>query len=82
MIGKTHYVAVIGFETDKIDGEGNPKLKKSKLLVEDVDFYSAFNSLIEYLKTDSRGYSIKSMSEVKFEDSIGSKTISKVVKID
>lgn len=82
MIGNNHYIAVVGFETEKLDKEGNPKIKKSKLLIEGITFFDAFNTLTEYLKTDSRGYDIKSMAEAKFEDVIGQKKTSKVVKID
>lgn len=81
MIGTNHYIAIVGFEQDQLDKEGNPKIKKSKLLIEGVTFYDAFNTLLEYLKTDSRGYDIKSMSEAKFEDVVGQTTKSKVVKV-
>jgi len=74
-----HYVAVVAFETEKLDGEGNPKTKKAKFLLEGVTLYDAQESLIGYLKTDSRGWDIKSISEAKFEDIIGQKKMSKVV---
>lgn len=81
MIGQNHYIAIVGFETDKLDKEGNAKIKKSKLLIEGMTFYDAFNTLLDYLKTDSRGWDIKSMAEAKFEDVIGQTTKSKVVKV-
>ena len=68
---KRHFICIVGFETDKLDKEGNPKLKNSKFLVEDVDIFSALTSIHEYLKTDSRGYDVRSISEAKFEDIIG-----------
>jgi len=68
---KRHFVCVVGFETDQLDKEGNPKIKKYKFLVEDVDIFSALSSLHDYLKTDSRGYDVKSISEAKFEEIIG-----------
>ncbi len=77
-----HYVAVVAFETEKLDGEGNPKTKKAKFLIEGVTLYDAQESLMAYLKTDSRGWDVKSISEAKFEDIIGQKKTSKVVKMD
>lgn len=76
-----HYVAVVAFETDKLDKEGNPKTKKFKFLIEGVTLFDAHNSLMSYLKTDSRGYDVKSISEAQFEDIIGQKKTSKVVSI-
>lgn len=77
-----HYVAVVAFETEKLDSEGNPKTKKAKFLIEGVTLYDAQESLMAYLKTDSRGWDVKSISEAKFEDIIGQKKTSKVVKMD
>jgi hypothetical protein len=68
-----HYVAVVAFDTDKLDTEGNPKQKKAKFLIEGVTLYDAQESLINYLKTDSRGWDVKSISESKFEDILGAK---------
>lgn len=79
---KKNYVCVVGFETDQVDKEGNPKIKKAKFLVQDVALFAAVTTLIEYLKTDMRGYDIMSISEVKFEEIIGQKTKSAVVKIN
>lgn len=77
-----HYVAVVAFETDKLDKEtGNPKMKKSKLLIEGVTLYDAQNTLMEYLKTDSRGYDVRSIAHCVYEDILGSTTKSKVVKV-
>lgn len=69
MINRT-FTAVVGFDTDKLDTEGNPKQKKSKFLIPGVTLFDAFNSLNEYLKTDSRGWDVKSISESKYEDII------------
>ena len=77
-----HYVAVVAFETDKLDKEGNPKTKKSKFLVDGVTLYDALDSLMAYMKTDSRGWDIKSIAEAKFEDIIGQKKTTKVLKMD
>lgn len=68
------YTCVVGFETEKLDGEGNPKIKKAKYLVEGVTLYDALMSVTDYLKDDSRGSDIKSIAEAKFEDIIGEKT--------
>lgn len=80
MIGQNHYVAIVGFESEKLDKEGNPKIIKSKFLIEGVTFHDAYTTLTDYLKTDSRGYDIKSVAESKFEDVIG-KTKAKVVQL-
>lgn len=69
-----NYVCVVGFETEKIDKEtGNPKVKKSKFLVEGDSLYEALMNIIEYLKGDSRGYDIKSIAEARFEDVVNEK---------
>lgn len=79
---KKHYVCVVAFETDQLDKEGNPKVKKAKFLIEDVALFAAVSTIIDYLKTDNRSYELVSVSEAKFEDIIGQKTKSAVVKID
>ena len=74
MIGTNKYVAVVAFETDKIDkATGNPKTKKSRFLVNEETLNGALNVLMEYLKTDSRGFDIKSISESKYEDILNQK---------
>ncbi len=75
-----HYVAVVAFETDKLDKDGNPKTKKAKYLIEGELLFDAQNTLMEYLKTDSRGYDVKSIAEYSVED-ILEKTKKAVVKI-
>ena len=78
-----HYVAIVAFDTDKLDTEGNPKQKKAKFLIPGVTLFDAQNTLMEYLKTDSRGWDVKSISEAKFEDILEEKkkSLSKVVSI-
>lgn len=76
-----HYVSVVAFETDKLDKEGNPKTKKAKFLIEGVTLFDAQNTLMEYLKTDSRGYDVKSISQCSYEDILGSTKKTKVVKL-
>lgn len=72
------YTCVVGFETDKIDKEtGNAKEKKARFLVEGENLYDALMSMMEYLKDDTRGYDIKSISQAKFEDIVKAKKGSK-----
>ena len=78
---QNHYVAVVAFELDKLDKDGNPKTKKVKFLIEGMMLFDALNSIMDYLKTDSRGYDVKSIAEAKFEDIIGKTKASKVVKM-
>jgi hypothetical protein len=78
---ENHYVAIVAFELDKLDQEGNPKTKKAKLLVSGEILHDALETLTEYLKTDSRGWDIKSIALANFEDIIGQKKTSKVVKM-
>jgi hypothetical protein len=74
MIGTNNYVAVVAFETDKIDkATGEPKMKRTRFLVNEETLPGAMNALMDYLKTDSRGFDIKSVSESKYEDIIGKK---------
>jgi hypothetical protein len=78
-----NYVAVVAFDTDKLDPEGNPKQKKSKFLIPGVTLFDAQNTLMEYLKTDSRGWDVKSIAECKYEDILEqSKAKSKLLKMD
>ena len=65
---KKHYVCVVGYETDTLDKEGNPKIKRARYLVEALSFHEGVNTMVEYLKTDPRGNDIISFSESKFED--------------
>lgn len=65
-----HYTVTVGFDTEKLDQEGNVKQKKSKFLVDAESLYEALMNMLEYLKTDSRGYDVKSLVEAKFEDTI------------
>ena len=69
-----NYFCTVGFETDKLDKEtGLPKTKNSKYLVDGVTLYDALMNILEYLKGDSRGYNIKSITEAKLEDVIKEK---------
>jgi hypothetical protein len=77
-----NYVAVVAFDTDKLDTEGNPKTKKSKFLIKGITLFDAQNTLMEYLKSDSRGWDVKSISETKYEDILEQKKASKVVRMD
>lgn len=63
-----NYIAVVGFATDKLDPEGNPKIKKSKFIVQGETFYDAYSNLIEYLKDSVADHDIVSMSKANFED--------------
>lgn len=76
-----HYVAVVAFETDKLDKDGNPKTKKSKFLIEGVTLFDAQNTLMEYLKVDSRGYDVKSIAQCVYEDILGAAVKNKIVKM-
>lgn len=74
MIGNTSFTVVVAFDTDKFDkATGDTKKKNSKFLVQAVDFSEAYESIIKYLKTDSRGWTLKSISESKFEDIVNQK---------
>ena len=74
MIGTNNYVAVVAFETDKIDkATGEAKMKRSRFLVNEETLSGALNVLMDYLKTDSRGFDIKSISESKYEDILNQK---------
>lgn len=68
-----HYVCVVGFETEKVDSEGKFKEKKTKFLVEAETLYEGLMNMLEYLKTDSRGYDVKSITQAKYEDVIKGK---------
>lgn len=68
------YVCTVGFETEKMDKEtGKPKEKNAKFLVEGVSLYDALMNMTEYLKDDTRGYDIKSITQAKFEDIVKNK---------
>ena len=68
-----HYVAIVAFDTDKLDPEGNPKTKKSKFLIPGVTLFDAQNTLMDYLKSDSRGWDVKSITQFQVEDILAQK---------
>ncbi len=70
-----NYFCVVGFETDQLDkATGLPKVKKSKFLVDGEGVYDALMNMLEYLKGDTRGFDIKSITEAKLEDVVKEKS--------
>ena len=70
----SNYIAVVGFATDKLDPEGNPKIKKHKFLIAGETFYEAHMNLIEYLKDSASDNDIISMAKANFEDILSVKS--------
>jgi hypothetical protein len=59
-----HYLVTIGYETEQLDREGNPRLKKLKYLIEAESVEEATIVASKYRAEDMR--SSESISIVKF----------------
>ena len=49
-----YYQAIVAFETGALDGNGNPKVKKFKYIVESESVYEATTRISKYLAEDTR----------------------------
>ena len=63
-----YYQAIVAFETGALDGNGNPKVKKFKYIVESESVYEATTRISRYLKEDTRDSEIVSLVKAPYED--------------
>lgn len=63
-----YYQAIVAFETGALDGEGNPKVKKFKYIVESESVYEATTRVSKYLAEDVRDSEIVSLVKAPYED--------------
>ena len=56
-----YYQAIVAFETGALDGNGNPKVKKFKYIVEAESVYEATTRVSRYLSEDTRDSEIVSL---------------------
>lgn len=50
-----HYLVTIGYETERLDGDGNPRLQKTKYIVEAESIEEVSITMAKYRASDSRG---------------------------
>jgi hypothetical protein len=50
-----HYLVTIGYETERLDGDGNPRLQKTKYIVEAESIEEVSLRMAKYRASDSRG---------------------------
>tara|TARA_B100000287_G_scaffold308892_1_gene292067 strand:+ start:259 stop:492 length:234 start_codon:yes stop_codon:yes gene_type:complete len=63
-----YYQAIVAFETGALDGNGNPKVKKFKYIVESESVYEATTRVSKYLAEDTRDSEIVSLVKAPYED--------------
>ena len=65
-----NYTITVGYETENLDGDGNPKMKKSRYLVEAQSVEEAMIVIAKYRSEDSRGSEVLTITKATFEDVI------------
>jgi hypothetical protein len=63
-----YYQAIVAFETGALDGEGKPKVKKFKYIVESESVFEATTRVSKYLSEDNRDSEIVSLIKAPYED--------------
>jgi len=67
-----NYTITVGYETENLDGEGNPKMKKARYLVEAQSVEEAMLVIAKYRSEDSRGSEVLTITKAMFEDVLNS----------
>lgn len=65
-----NYTITVGFETENLDQDGNPKMKKSRYLVEAQSVEEAMLVIAKYRSEDSRGSEVLTITKATYEDII------------
>jgi hypothetical protein len=65
-----HYNVTVGFETENLDKDGNPKMKKSRYLVEAMSVAEAMGVISNYCSEDMRRYEVLTINKAMLEDVI------------
>ena len=77
-----YYLVTVGWETERLDREGNPRLIKTKYPVEAESTEEAVERMNRYMSDDSRSGRILTTTESKFECVIDPKNTPEVYKVD
>jgi hypothetical protein len=64
----TNYTITVGYETENLDKDGNPKMKKSRYLVEAESVEEAMLVMAKYRSEDMRSSEVVSITKSTFED--------------
>lgn len=64
----TNYTITVGYETENLDKDGNPKMKKSRYLVEAETVEEAMLVIAKYRSEDMRSSEVISITKSTFED--------------
>jgi|SaaInl85LU_5_DNA_1037374.scaffolds.fasta_scaffold01452_9 hypothetical protein len=67
-----NYTITVGYETENLDSDGNPKMKKSRYLVEASSVEEAMLVIAKYRSEDSRGSEVLTITKATYEDVISS----------
>ena len=67
-----NYTITVGYETENLDKDGNPKMKKSRYLVEAQSVEEAMIVIAKYRSEDSRGYEVLTITKSTYEDVLNS----------
>ena len=67
-----NYTITVGYETENLDKDGNPKMKKSRYLVEAQSVEEAMIVIAKYRSEDSRGSEVLTITKSTYEDVLNS----------
>jgi len=67
-----NYTITVGYETENLDKDGNPKMKKSRYLVEAQSVEEAMIVIAKYRSEDSRGSEVLTITKATYEDVLNS----------
>lgn len=62
-----NYIVTVGYESDQLDRNGNPRLQKVKYVVESETIEEVSIVMAKYRASDSRGSSLLSVSVLPIE---------------
>lgn len=63
-----NYTITVGYETENLDKDGNPKMKKTRYLVEAQSVEEAMLVIAKYRSEDSRGSEVLTITKSTYED--------------
>ena len=69
-----HYNITVGYETENLDQNGNPKVKKSRYLVQAMSVAEAMMVINNYCSEDMRAFEVLTINKAMLEDVIDMET--------
>lgn len=63
-----NYTITVGYETENLDKDGNPKMKKARYLVEAQSVEEAMLVIAKYRSEDNRGSEVLTITKSTYED--------------